>query len=121
MTINLKEKFNEAISSAHDLNEDETTTLLYKTSWVRILLEQHRDEDETNHLGVEVSLSGNCTCDNKCSSLPFNEFVEYINYLKKLREHGFDLCVIGDGCILSASKSIDKTPEDNLFRVLLPP
>jgi len=121
MIFNIKEKYNEAVSSAHDLNEDETTTLLCKTSWVRILLEQHRDEYDTNHLEVEVFLPGKCIYDNKCSSLLFDELVKYINYLQNLREHGFDLCVIGDGCILSASKSIEKTPEDNLFRALLPP
>ncbi len=121
MTINLKEKFNEAISSAHALNDDGTTTLLHKTPWVRILLEQHHDDGDTNRIEVEVSLPEDCSCDKTDSSLMFDEFADHINYLKKLREHGFDLCIIQDGCILSASKSIHKTPEDNLFRALSPP
>ena len=117
MKVNLKDKYVEAISSEQELNDDETTTLLHKTSWVRILLEQ----GNTNRIEVEVSLPDDCSCDDKDSSLTFDTFAEHINYLQNLRKHGFDLCVIGDGCILSASKSIRKTPEDNLFRALLPP
>ena len=121
MTINLKEKYIEATSSTHDVNDDATTTLLFKTSWVRILLEHHHEEGDTNRIEVEVTLPENCIYDNKDSSLIFDEFTNHINYLQKLREHGFDVCIIGDGCILSASKSISKTPEDNLFRALSPP
>jgi len=120
MPVNIKEKYKEAISSIAGL-DDELTTLLFKTPWVRILLEQHFEESETNRIEVEVSLPENCSCDQKDSSQTFDTFAEHINYLKKLREHGFDLCIIGDGCILSASKSVPKTPEDNLFRALLPP
>lgn len=121
MTINLKEKYIEATSREQDLNDGETTTLIYKTSWVRILLEQHLEEDNTNRIEVEVSLPEDCSCDEKDSSKIFDEFTDHINYLQKLREHGFDLCIIGAGCILNASKSIRKTPKDNLFRALLPP
>lgn len=120
MTINLKEQFNEAISSERGLNNDETATLLHKTSWVRILLEQHSNDD-SNRIEVEVSLPEDCSCDDKKASLTFDTFAEHINYLQKLREHGFRLCIIGDGCILNASKSVRKTPEDNLFSALLPP
>jgi hypothetical protein len=119
MIINLKEKFIEAISSEH-LNDDESTTLLHKTSWVRILLVQHPDGG-SNRIEVEVSLPDDCSCDDKNASLTFDTFTEHINYLQNLREHGFDLCIIGDGCILNASKSIRKTPKDNLFSALLPP
>jgi hypothetical protein len=121
MTLNIKEKYYEAISSTHDLKDDESSTLLFRTPWVRILLEQHFEESDVNRIEVEVSLPEDCSCDKKDSSLTFNKFAEHINYLQKLLEHGFDLCIIGDGCILSASKSIHKTPKDNLFRALLPP
>ena len=120
MTINLKEKYFEATSSAHGM-DDETTTLLYKTLWVRILLEQHYEEGDANRIEVEVSLPEDCSCENRDASLMFDEFANHVNYLQKLKEHGFDLCIIGDGCILSASKTIHKTPEDNLFSALLPP
>ena len=120
MTTNLKEKFNEALSSEYGLTVDETTTLLYKTPWVRILLERQH-EDESNRIEVEVSLPEDCSCGEKDSSSTFDTFAEHINYLQKLKEHGFELCIIGDGCILNASKSIRKTPEDNLFRALVPP
>jgi len=121
MTINLKDKYIKATSSEQDLIDDETTTLLYKTSWVRILLELSSEEGNTNRIEVEVSLPEDCSCDDKNSSLVFDEFTDHLNYLQKLREHGFDVCIIGDGCTLSASKSITKTPEDNLFRALSPP
>jgi hypothetical protein len=120
MSVNIKKKYTEAISSTSGLS-DESTTLLYKTPWVRILLEQHFEESDANRIEVEVSLPEDCSCDEKDASSTFDTFAEHINYLKKLREHGFDLCIIGEGCILNASKSVLKTPEDNLFRALLPP
>ena len=121
MPINLKRKFKEAVSSPHELKDDETTILLYKTPWVRILLEQHFEEDNTHCIEVEVSLPVNCSCDKSDHSVVFDEFAEHINYLQRLREHGFDICIIGDGCILSASKSFHKIPEDTLFSALSPP
>ena len=91
MIVNIKEKYNEAISSTTGLNDDETTTLLYKTPWVRILLEQRFEESHNNRLEVEVSLPEDCSCDQKDSSSTFDEFAKHINYLKTLREHGFEL------------------------------
>ena len=117
MFINLKEKFIEAISSAQDLKNEEKTTVLLTTPWVRILLEQ---ESEVISIEVEVTIPEDASCDKKDSSIIFDQFTEHINYLQKLRDQGFDLC-IGAGCIFIASKSLTKTPEDNLFRALVPP
>jgi hypothetical protein len=121
MSVNIKEKYKDAVASIPDSQNDEITTLLHKTPWVRILLEQRFDESDNNRIEVEVTVPDERTCDQKDRSTTFDEFDEHINYLKKLREHGFELCIIGDGCILSASKSFQKTPEDNLFSALLPP
>ncbi|TFH06056.1 MAG: hypothetical protein E4H14_11565 [Candidatus Thorarchaeota archaeon] len=121
MIINLKEKYIEACSNSENLIGVSTTTLLYKTSWVRILLEQHIEGNDTNGLEVEVSFPEDDDSSKNDSSLLFDQFTEFIKYLQNLRDHGFNLCVIGAGCILTASKTLRQTPEDKLFRALLPP
>jgi hypothetical protein len=120
MTTTLKERYIEAISKEHNLNDYETTTLLHKTSWVRILLEQHY-EDEAVHIEVEVSIPEGSSLVHTNEPLVFDAFAEHITYLQRLREHGFELCIISEGCILSASKVIHETPKDNLFSALCPP
>jgi len=120
MTINLKEKYIEASSKRDFSNGEATTTLLYKNPWVRILLEQHIEDTDVNRLEVEVAFP-EIASSNKNNSIEFDQFTEHIKYLQSLRENGFELFIIGSGCILTASKILDQTPDDNIFRVLLPP
>ncbi len=115
---NLKERFIEAMSTPANLDDEETTTLVYKNDWVRILLEQ---DNEKNSIEVEVSLPDDGGCETADSTAIFDKFTEHVNYLQNLKQYGFKLCIYGSGCILTASKNLLKPPEDNLFSALHPP
>lgn len=116
MNINLKEQFMRATSSS-----DELTTLLHRTPWVRILLDRDQPDENAFSIEVELSLPESSGCDVSDSSEVFDQLSIHLEYLRKLREFGFQLSVIGNGCIYCASKVLDETPEDNLFRALIPP
>ena len=124
MTLNLKEKFNEAASRIRAKTDpNDVSTLLYRTPWVRILLDSYEEEEEENSLVIEVEMSfpeenGSSVLD---SSEMIDRLFEHIQYLRKLGEVGFELSVIGTGCIYCASKELKEPPEDNLFRALIPP
>jgi len=122
MSIDLRDKFIEAASKYSDLiTAEDNTTVLHRTPWVRILLETRRDDISTFCIEVEVSLPQNGKMQEADSSLIFEQFTQHLQYLQKLRKHGFELGVVESGCIWCASKVIQNTPKDNLFRALIPP
>jgi len=122
MALELKDKFIEATSKYQDgTASEENTILLHRTPWVRILLEPNTDESSSFSIEVEVSLPKNQRNEEMHPSGIFDTLNEHLEYLKKLGKHGFELCVIGSGCIWCASKTICDTPKDNLFRALIPP
>jgi hypothetical protein len=122
MKDNLKEKFIEAISK-HEMRIDaeEITTLLHKTPWVRILLVQDSGKERTFLIEVEMSLPEATESAKQDTSVLINRLSEHLQYLQQLHNYGFELSIIGTGCIYCASKVFQKTPEDNLFRALIPP
>lgn len=121
-TLNLKEKFQQAASLLKDSKgSEEVTTLIHRTPWVRILLESDQQEDDSFTIEIEMSIPNSVGTEGSDSSELINELTEHLQYLQKLRDSGFELSVIGGGCIYCASKEIHEPPEDNLFRVLIPP
>jgi hypothetical protein len=121
MTLDLKGKIDKAASDLRGkTSSEEGSTLILRTPWVRILLD-HYDEDDTLSIEVEMSFPEEAGKSVSKSSEYIDRLQEHIQYLQKLREVGFELSVIGTGCIYCASKELDETPEDNLFRALLPP
>jgi hypothetical protein len=122
MTLNLKEKFNEATLLLKDkTSPDEVTTLMHRTPWVRILLEHDEQEGDAFFIEVEMSLPENHDSKDLDSSELIDQLSDHLQYLQKLRDVGFELSVIGTGCIYCASKELNETPDDNLFTALLPP
>ncbi len=121
MLSSLKGKFIEATSNfTNHTTCNENACVIYRDDWVRILVEP-RENENTNNIEVEVFVSNSETCDDQSTSDVIDRLADYIRYLQNLRDHGFSLSVIGSGCILCASKMIQSTPNDNLFRALLPP
>jgi hypothetical protein len=121
-TLNLKEKYNKAASFLKDKrSSDEVTTLIHRTPWVRILLEHDQQEGDSLSIEVEMSLPESAGMKESGSSDVIDRLTEHLQYLQTLREVGFELSVIGTGCIYCASKELHETPEDNLFRALIPP
>lgn len=122
MTVNLKEKYMEAVSKHDDkIDSEDLTTLIHRTPWVRILLERNDKENSVYSLEIELSLPETIGTGESDSSEIIDRLSNHLQYLQKLREYGFVLSVIGTGCIYCASKVFHKPPEDNLFRALLPP
>ncbi len=122
MYIDLKDKFIEAVSKYRSTEgSEDTTILLHRTPWVRILLEPNIEESSSFCIEVEVSPPKNQKKEETRSVEIFDQLSEHLQYLRKLREHDFELCVIRSGCIWCASKVIHGTPKDNLFRALNPP
>jgi hypothetical protein len=122
MTLDLKQKFAEAATTLkRKEGSDEITTLLHRTSWVRILLEHDQQESDSFFIEVELSLPDSDDTKGTDSSELIDKLSEHLQYLQRLRDIGFELSVIGTGCIYCASKELDETPEDTLFRTLVPP
>ena len=121
-SLRLKEKYNKAASFLKDKkSSDEVTTLIHRTPWVRILLEHDQQEGDSLFIEVEMSLPESAGMKESDSSEVIDRLTEHLQYLQTLREVGFELSVIGTGCIYCASKELHDTPEDNLFRALIPP
>ncbi|MHA2179328.1 MAG: hypothetical protein ACXABH_12740 [Candidatus Thorarchaeota archaeon] len=121
MTSNLKENYNRAATILKGNDSKENTTLIHRTPWVRIMLEQDQEESGSFFLEVEMSLPESTKKVDVDSSELIDTLSEHLQYLQKLRDVGFDLSVIDTGCIYCASKEVKEPLEDNLFRVLLPP
>ena len=122
MCSTLKGKFIEATTNfQHSVTSVGNASVLYRNQWVRIMMEPHEEQTDCFHLEVEVFLSEQDTEDHTDSSVEFDTIIEHLEYLRSLREHGFELCIIGSGCIFCASKVIQGTPKDNLFSALVPP
>ncbi|MFX1606061.1 MAG: hypothetical protein ACFFDD_09145 [Promethearchaeota archaeon] len=122
MTLNLKEKYTKAASILKsEYSSEEIATLLYRTPWVRIMLEYDEQEGDAFFIEVEMSLPENSDSKEMDSTELIDRLSEHLQYLQKLRDNGFELSVIGTGCIYCASKELREPPEDNLFSALLPP
>lgn len=122
MIVDLKAKYNEAVSKQDEkIDSDNVTTLIHRTPWVRILLDRDSEENKVRSIEVEISLPETIETDKSDSSEIIDRLSEHLQYLQHLREYGFELSVIGTGCIYCASKEIQDIPEDNVFRALLPP
>jgi hypothetical protein len=121
MKLDLREKFNHASLVLRDDNgSEEIATLIHRTPWVRILLEHDRQESDSFFIEVEVSLPESTQQDEDSSRI-IDTLSEHLQYLQKLRDAGFELCVIGTGNIFCASKELQGSPDDNLFTALVPP
>ncbi|MFX1262699.1 MAG: hypothetical protein ACFFAZ_11465 [Promethearchaeota archaeon] len=121
MKYSLKEKFDEAVSIFRDATcSYEATALMHRTPWVRILLE-YDERGDAFSIVVEMSFPENPDLIELSSSELIEGLSKHLQYLKKLREVGFELSVITTGCIYCATKEINDTPDDNLFTVLMPP
>ncbi|MFX0055160.1 MAG: hypothetical protein ACFFAD_09550 [Candidatus Hermodarchaeota archaeon] len=122
MNYSLKEKFDEATSILREAaGSDELTTLIHRTPWVRILIEHDEHAGDAFFIVVEMSVPENPDLIELDSSKLLDQLSEHLEYFKRLRDVGFELSVIKAGCIYCASKELHDTPDDNLFRVLIPP
>ena len=121
MSSGLKGRFMEATNSFPRPHTEANASVLYRTPWVRILVEPHEVNDDASRIEVEVFLSNQSTDEETNSSDLIDKLTNHLEYLRRLHDLGFEVCVIGSGCIMCASKVVVGTPMDNLFSALLPP
>ena len=122
MENHLRDRFVEAKFILLSTEEEVGSTVpLQKTKWVRIVVEKDEYDGQLMNIIVEITPPSE-DCHRKTTEInKFDSFIIYIEYLKKLREISFDLDMIVPGCICCASMTVGAVPEDNIFRVLVPP
>ena len=121
-TLSLKQEYAKAVSilKSEDGSE-EAAALIHRTPWLRILLVHNEQDDGSLSIEVEISIPDSHGKSGLESSELIDALSKHLLYLQQLRDSGFELSVIGTGCIYCASIHLDDTPEDNLFRAMVPP
>jgi len=135
-TPDLLAKFKEIINNepAHtsDAEEQESVSILYKTSWVRILVVRSPEDSKSVTIDVEVSppypsLSPTSTSPvtskqtSKEAQKLLEQMIEYIRYILVLESSGFSIDFVGNECLILASRHFTEMPSTETFELLLPP
>ena len=109
------------------LNEDgESIESLCETDWARILLIRTTEEPSSINVEVEISLPKSITghCSKPVDQTPrdaLKSMITHLEYLLKLEDFGFELDLVGEDCLWTASKKSTNSPEEELFKALIPP
>ncbi|MFW9960008.1 MAG: hypothetical protein ACFFDV_03260 [Candidatus Thorarchaeota archaeon] len=135
-TPNLFDKFQEIMNSEPAqviyVEEQESASVLYKTSWVRILVVRSPEDSKSITIDVEVSppypsLSPTSTSlvtseqtSNETQKL-LGQMIEYIQYVLVLESSGFSIDFVGNECLILASRQFSEMPSAEIFEILLPP
>ena len=83
MTVNLKEKYMEAVSKHDDkIDSEDLTTLIHRTPWVRILLERNDKENSVYSLEIELSLPETIGTGESDSSEIIDRLSDHLQYLQ---------------------------------------
>ena len=119
-----------------ECNEDgESNVRLHQTRWVRILVIRNLVDTSRVSIVVELALpkyaySRATGCQEKAeyeSMMTVDTYVllegmiTHLQYLRKIHESGFDLELIEHGCLWIASRDFTEMPNENTFKLLLPP
>ncbi|TFF92038.1 hypothetical protein EU545_02210 [Candidatus Thorarchaeota archaeon] len=127
----LMNRYLEALEAASaDENQDSTSVLL-KTDWVRIVFVPAGSE---NMIEVEMSTPGvDCSSSSTAKDQPeetglgncpvtfLHSMIDHLHYLAELQDSGFSVDFAGNGCLFVAFCRFAGTPDWNTFRLLLPP
>jgi hypothetical protein len=109
------------------LNEDgESIESLCETDWTRILLIRTADQPNSIRIEVEISLP---KCVTRHASKPtrakprdlVKELITHLKYLLELEDFGFELDLVGEDCLWTASKIASDILDENIFKALIPP
>jgi hypothetical protein len=127
----LKNKYRELVSAPvtiTEYNEDgESVSLLFENEWVRILVIRQNDVSDIT-IEVESSLPQKCGTSPSSSKSSKKETkqillgaLNHLQYLQELGEIGFDLEVISQDCLWTASQIFTKEIDLSVFEKLCPP
>ncbi len=132
LLVKFQEIINKGPAQASDTEEQESVSILYKTSWVRILVVRSPEDSKSITIDVEVSppypsLSPTSSSpsteketSNKTQKL-LGQLIEYVQYILVLESSGFSIDFVGNECLILASRHFTETPHAEIFELLLPP
>ena len=111
---------------------EEITRILFQTRFLRVLMTRRRNEP--NVISVDVELSFPFWMDSE-SHIDYSEqevsshqaelheflvaMIHHLEYLLRLRDDGFLLGLIGQGCVWTASKDYQTIPDSEDLDLLL--
>ena len=127
----LESKYRELVSTPitiTEYNEDgESVSLLFENEWVRILVIRQNDVSDVT-IEVESSLPQKCGTKASGSKLSKKETkqillgaLDHLQYLQDLGEIGFDLEIISQDCLWTASQIFRNEIDLSVFEKLCPP
>ncbi|MFW9919366.1 MAG: hypothetical protein ACFFED_07190 [Candidatus Thorarchaeota archaeon] len=94
--------------------------VLYRTSWIRIILVRSSSEN-SDRLEVELSLPSDFESSGKYIETAIAQIIDYLNYFLRLHRNGFQLDLIAQDFLWTATYEIRGEPSCDFFELLLPP
>ena len=119
-----------------ECNEDgESNVRLHQTRWVRILVIRNLVDTSRVSVVVELALPKHANSRaTECQELVEYEsmmmtdtyallegMITHLQYLGKIHESGFGLELIEHGCLWVVSRDFTEMPNEDIFKLLLPP
>ncbi len=99
--------------------ENEQLFVFHKTDWIRIILVR-RVNDIGNTIEIELSLPDNInTTHVQLESI--TTLIDYLNYFLELQKFGFQLEVMEQDFLWTATIEVNEHIDDDLFEILVPP
>lgn len=109
------------------VNEDgESIESLCETDWARILLIRTNDDPGSINVEVEISLPKSITghCSKPTTQVArdsLKSMITHLEYLLKLEDFGFELDLVGEDCLWTASKMSTEVISEEMLKALIPP
>lgn len=127
----LRSKYQELVSAPitiTDYNEDgESVSLLFENEWIRILVIRQNDAPDVT-IEVESSLPQKCGTNSSGPKPSKDEIMKilhgalnHLQYLLELGRIGFNLEVISQDCLWTATQIFSKEIDLSVFEKLCPP
>ena len=120
------------IPAVVDTLGEEITKILFQTKFLRVLMTRRRNEPDVISLDVELSfpfwMDSESHIDYReqvvnSHQADLHEFlvvmIHHLEYLLRLRDDGFLLGLIGQGCVWTASKDYQTIPDSEELDLLL--
>lgn len=120
----LKEGYKQALALPLTISKfseaNEQLFVLHKSDWVRIILVR-RENDIGNTIEIELSLPDNINTTRDQLVESIMTLIEYLNYILELEQFGFQLDVMEQDFLWTATIDVNEHFDDELLEVLVPP
>ena len=118
--LELKSRWQEALTSGLESEDEECMSILCENDWVRILAIV--DPEAPRRIEVEVSLPSQQDPQSGEDVSKFvQDLIKHLEYLLRLYKEGMTLSVMTRDGLWTAFLDMEKVPQDSLFNALIPP